>query len=41
MLAEHIEDEALLLPINLMMSNAEGKAVRLSLQKADGPIVYH
>ena len=41
MLAEHIEDEALLLPINLMMSNAEGEAVRLSIQKAEGPIVYH
>ena len=41
MLAEHIEDEGLMVPINMMMSNAEGEAVRLSIQKSDGPIVYH
>jgi hypothetical protein len=41
LLAEHIEDAALMLPINMMMSNTEGEAIRLSINKPDDPIVYH
>jgi hypothetical protein len=39
--AEHFEDDAFILPINMMMTNDQGEAVRLSIQKPGEPIVYH
>jgi hypothetical protein len=39
--AEHIEDDAFMLPINMMITDGQGEAVRLSIQNPGEPVVYH
>jgi hypothetical protein len=40
-IAEHFEDDGLRVPINMMLTNGEGEAVRLSIQNQGEPMVYH
>jgi hypothetical protein len=39
--AEHFENDVFILPINMMLTNVEGEAVRLSIQNPGEPVVYH
>jgi len=39
--AEHFEDDVLMLPINMMITDDQGNAMRLSIQTPGEPVVYH
>jgi hypothetical protein len=40
-IAEHFEDEGVILPLNMMLTNAKGDAVRLSIHNQGEQMVYY